>query len=324
MGKDVPKLASGFSVLILSRQSWLKNIYADMARLGALGSFVFLPPRGVFSLLLAALRDYRSRQAHIPQRQQGTITTTRHARHRSDHQRAARGTRRREGAGEGFVKRIAGVGTGESEQTLVFVASLGIYASHHSQQACQHVGETVGGRDEAEWRLDTLGVDASRPRANRARRIAHHEHHQQRRRRRRRSIRESRGGVRVGWTYLLSRGEGMWTGEGGGWGVGGRQAGLLVKETGWGVLALAGGSCAATRGCLLVVLGINPDGAVPIPVTRPFYVFLHRHRPAPPAQLPVIPGHPGRVLPLALFWKFPGTLPCWPCRHWLWHWLWHY
>lgn len=43
----IPKPASGFSVLILSLQSWLKNMYADRARLGALGSFLAL--RGAFS-----------------------------------------------------------------------------------------------------------------------------------------------------------------------------------------------------------------------------------------------------------------------------------
>ncbi len=54
--KYEPKLASGFSALILSRQSWLKNMYAESARLGALGSFLRAPPLGVFSDLSAALR----------------------------------------------------------------------------------------------------------------------------------------------------------------------------------------------------------------------------------------------------------------------------
>ena len=54
--KDQPKLASGFSCLILSRQSWLKNMYAERARLGALGSFLRAPPRVVFSGFSAALR----------------------------------------------------------------------------------------------------------------------------------------------------------------------------------------------------------------------------------------------------------------------------
>lgn len=53
---DSPNPASGFSVLILSRQSWLKNIYADIARLGALGSFFAFPPRVAFSAFTAALR----------------------------------------------------------------------------------------------------------------------------------------------------------------------------------------------------------------------------------------------------------------------------
>jgi hypothetical protein len=55
---DVPKLASGFSALILSRQSWLKNMYAESARLGAFGSFLRAPPRGVFSVFSEALRVY--------------------------------------------------------------------------------------------------------------------------------------------------------------------------------------------------------------------------------------------------------------------------
>lgn len=38
--KVLPNPASGFSALTRSRQSWLKNIYADNARLGALGSFL--------------------------------------------------------------------------------------------------------------------------------------------------------------------------------------------------------------------------------------------------------------------------------------------
>jgi hypothetical protein len=54
--KDEPKLASGFSALILSRQSWLKNMYAERARLGALGSFLRAPPRGAFSVFSTALR----------------------------------------------------------------------------------------------------------------------------------------------------------------------------------------------------------------------------------------------------------------------------
>ena len=52
---DSPKPASGFSVLIRSRQSWLKNMYADRARFGALGSFLDLA-RGAFSAFSAALR----------------------------------------------------------------------------------------------------------------------------------------------------------------------------------------------------------------------------------------------------------------------------
>ena len=54
-----PNPASGFSVLILSRQSWLKNMYAERARFGALGSFfVPLPLLRVvaFSAFSAALR----------------------------------------------------------------------------------------------------------------------------------------------------------------------------------------------------------------------------------------------------------------------------
>jgi hypothetical protein len=54
--KAVPKLASGFSCFILSRQSWLKYMYAERARLGAFGSFLCEPPRGVLSDFLAALR----------------------------------------------------------------------------------------------------------------------------------------------------------------------------------------------------------------------------------------------------------------------------
>jgi hypothetical protein len=53
--KDVPKLASGFSCFILSRQSWLKYMYAERARLGAFGSFL-REPREAFSDLAAALR----------------------------------------------------------------------------------------------------------------------------------------------------------------------------------------------------------------------------------------------------------------------------
>ena len=51
-----PKLASGFSALTRSRQSWLKNMYADSARFGALGSFLlFVPEERVdFSGLSAA------------------------------------------------------------------------------------------------------------------------------------------------------------------------------------------------------------------------------------------------------------------------------
>ena len=41
--------------MILSRQSWLKNMYADRARLGALGSF-FPLAFGAFSAFSAALR----------------------------------------------------------------------------------------------------------------------------------------------------------------------------------------------------------------------------------------------------------------------------
>jgi hypothetical protein len=44
--------------LILSRQSWLKNMYAESARLGAFGSFLRAPPRGVFSVFSEALRVY--------------------------------------------------------------------------------------------------------------------------------------------------------------------------------------------------------------------------------------------------------------------------
>jgi hypothetical protein len=54
--KGIPKLASGFSALILSRQSWLKNMYAESARLGAFGSFLRAPPRGAFSAFSLALR----------------------------------------------------------------------------------------------------------------------------------------------------------------------------------------------------------------------------------------------------------------------------
>ena len=51
----LPKPASGFSALILSRQSWLKNMYAESARLGLLGSF--FPLRDVaLSAFSAALR----------------------------------------------------------------------------------------------------------------------------------------------------------------------------------------------------------------------------------------------------------------------------
>lgn len=53
-----PKPASGFSVLILSRQSWLKNIYAERARLGAFGSFLAL--RAGFSAFSAAFRYWIS------------------------------------------------------------------------------------------------------------------------------------------------------------------------------------------------------------------------------------------------------------------------
>jgi len=56
---SLPKPASGFSTLILSRQSWLKNMYAERARLGALGSF--LPLREGFSAFSAALRDAYTR-----------------------------------------------------------------------------------------------------------------------------------------------------------------------------------------------------------------------------------------------------------------------
>lgn len=54
-----PNPASGFSVLILSRQSWLKNMYADRARFGASGFFFELVPLlrvGAFSPFSAALR----------------------------------------------------------------------------------------------------------------------------------------------------------------------------------------------------------------------------------------------------------------------------
>lgn len=51
-----PKPASGFSVLILSLQSWEKNMYAESARLGAFLSFLPLVARGAFSAFSAALR----------------------------------------------------------------------------------------------------------------------------------------------------------------------------------------------------------------------------------------------------------------------------
>jgi hypothetical protein len=44
--KAVPKLASGLSCFILTRQSWLKYMYAERARLGAFGSFLCEAPRG--------------------------------------------------------------------------------------------------------------------------------------------------------------------------------------------------------------------------------------------------------------------------------------
>ena len=54
---DSPNPASGFSALILSRQSWLKNMYAESARFGAFGSFLPLAGREVLSAA-ALLRDY--------------------------------------------------------------------------------------------------------------------------------------------------------------------------------------------------------------------------------------------------------------------------
>ena len=57
---DSPKLASGFSALTRSLQSWLKNMYADSARFGAFGSLPFLP-FGAFSTFSAALRCKRTR-----------------------------------------------------------------------------------------------------------------------------------------------------------------------------------------------------------------------------------------------------------------------
>ncbi len=75
--KDIPKLASGFSALILSRQSWLKNMYAESARLGALGSFLRAPPLGVFSDFSAALRVWRAPGISIDERlQEGDMYPT--------------------------------------------------------------------------------------------------------------------------------------------------------------------------------------------------------------------------------------------------------
>lgn len=71
---DIPKPAPGFSVLIRSRQSWLKNMYALSARLGALGSF-FFDALVDFSLFSAALRcrmhtmstaDRKDAYMHLP------------------------------------------------------------------------------------------------------------------------------------------------------------------------------------------------------------------------------------------------------------------
>jgi hypothetical protein len=54
---DIPKPASGFSALILSRQSWLKNMYAESGRFGAFGSFLRPARWGfAFSDFSAALR----------------------------------------------------------------------------------------------------------------------------------------------------------------------------------------------------------------------------------------------------------------------------
>lgn len=65
----IPKPASGFSALILSRQSWLKNMYADKGLLGLLGSFSFFDleaaARGAFSAFSAALRWKRGRYVSI-------------------------------------------------------------------------------------------------------------------------------------------------------------------------------------------------------------------------------------------------------------------
>ena len=55
--------------MILSRQSWLKNMYAERARLGALGSFLAL--RGVFSDLVAALRWGRVSRKFMTHRGRG-------------------------------------------------------------------------------------------------------------------------------------------------------------------------------------------------------------------------------------------------------------
>ena len=60
----IPKPASGFSALILSRQSWEKNIYAERARFGALGSFPPFLPFGAFSAFSAALRCRKDRRQH--------------------------------------------------------------------------------------------------------------------------------------------------------------------------------------------------------------------------------------------------------------------
>jgi hypothetical protein len=57
--RRVPKLASGCSVFTRSRHSWLKNMYADSARFGALGSFFFLE---LFESLSAVLRVCRTRK----------------------------------------------------------------------------------------------------------------------------------------------------------------------------------------------------------------------------------------------------------------------
>lgn len=52
----VPKLASGFSSLMRSLQSWTKNMYADSARLGPLLPFFAFAARGARSAFSAALR----------------------------------------------------------------------------------------------------------------------------------------------------------------------------------------------------------------------------------------------------------------------------